>query len=121
MAAGIPGVGIGGLFYLINALLLPFRGLRRHRRGERVAWRQVFAQFAIAMGVLAGIGIAGWAIGFWIVPDRLDTASGSAFGSGAAAHTARTLGAASIFLSIGLLALVLVTVQLGRVFARRPR
>ncbi|HEU5219973.1 MAG TPA: hypothetical protein VFU23_15035 [Gemmatimonadales bacterium] len=120
MATGIPGAGIGGLFYLANALLLPFHGLRRRARGETVAWRPILIQFSIAAGILLGIWVAGWLLGLWIGASA-GTVSQRTFGAGSATRTARLLGLATIYLSIGTLALVLLSVQVARVLIRRPR
>jgi hypothetical protein len=64
MVAGIPGAGIGGLFYLASALLMPFRALRKKWRTERdgrlaEARRQLF----MAAAILAAIWITGWVLG----------------------------------------------------------
>ncbi|HTL05673.1 MAG TPA: hypothetical protein VL241_07985 [Gemmatimonadales bacterium] len=119
MTAGIPGAGIGGLFYLINALLLQLRGLRRRARGEAVPWRALFRQAALAAGILAGIWLAGWGLGLW-----LGSGAGGApspLGAAAAARTARLLGAATQVVSCGTLAAVLLSVQLARLMVRRSR
>jgi len=51
VTAGLPGVGIGGLFYLISALLMPlFEAVRTIRgRSSRERWRVVGRQFAMAV------------------------------------------------------------------------
>ena len=55
--AGLPGTGIGGLFYILLALSMPFveasRALRS-RSGPRL-WQQVFTQFTLACGILAAV------------------------------------------------------------------
>ena len=69
MVAGIPGAGIGGLFYLLAAFSLPLRLVRRWWRGERRppagdgSWRQV----GMALGIVAGIWLAGWMLGLIVV------------------------------------------------------
>ncbi|MDF1505469.1 hypothetical protein, partial [Roseisolibacter sp. H3M3-2] len=59
MAAGLPGVGIGGLFYLASALLMPVRAVARRAAGRPVAWRPVAVQAALAEGILLAL----WAMG----------------------------------------------------------
>jgi len=117
VAAGLPGAGIGGFFYLASALLLPFRSLIRRARGMRVAWRRVLTQTGLACGILGGIWLAGWIIGVRLAPGTHDLAlrAGSAAG-----RTARLLGEATIFVSIGTLLVVLTSVQVARLLVRRP-
>ena len=53
MTAGLPGTGIGGLFYLVSALLMPVRELwlvvrtGGAHRPRPLAWRQAFMALAI--------------------------------------------------------------------------
>ena len=119
MTAGIPGAGIGGLFYLINALLLPLRGLWRRARGEVVPWSALLRQAALAAGIVAGIWLAGWLLGLWLGP-ALGAAADPTLGT-TAARTARLLGAATLVASCGTLAAVLLSVQLARLVVRRAR
>jgi hypothetical protein len=119
MTAGIPGAGIGGLFYLANALLLPVRTLVRRARGEQVAWRPALSQAALAAGVLLGIWIAGWLLGLWIGPIGHSAARHGALSTSTAVHTARLLGVTTLFMSAGTLGLVLLSVQLARWVVRR--
>jgi hypothetical protein len=50
MSAGMPGLGLGGLFFVLSALFAPLVELRRTAQGRSsvAAWRQVGRQFAIA-------------------------------------------------------------------------
>ena len=48
MIAGVPGVGINGLFYLVLAVLMPFRELPR-----TLAGRSSFARWALILNLLA--------------------------------------------------------------------
>ncbi len=69
MTAGIPGTGIGGIFYFTAAILLPLRAVAR---GGRVRFRTRFgraiAQAAIALAMLAGIWATGWFLGLVFGP-----------------------------------------------------
>lgn len=55
MNVGIPGIGLGGLFFLISALLMPFIELARTVRGRSspARWRFVARQFTMAVGIIA--------------------------------------------------------------------
>ncbi len=60
MVVGIPGTGIGGLFYILMALWMPVRELylKMKRRGSERG-RAVVHQFCITLGIVAGM----WATG----------------------------------------------------------
>lgn len=62
MSAGMPGLGLGGLFFVLSALLAPFVELGRTARGRSApgAWRQVGRQFAMAFAMVAAVA--------WMVP-----------------------------------------------------
>lgn len=51
MSAGMPGLGLGGLFFVLSALFAPFVELGRTAQGRSsaAAWRQVGRQFAMAL------------------------------------------------------------------------
>ena len=61
MTAGLPGTGIGGVFYLLSALLMPFVEVVKTLRGQSsgARWLLVIRQFAMASGIVAGM----WALG----------------------------------------------------------
>ncbi len=65
MSVGLPGTGVGGLFYLVSALCMPFREAYRAATGRSDARSRdlVVRQTLIALGVLGGIWLAGWLIG----------------------------------------------------------
>ncbi len=57
MTAGIPGTGIGGLYYLLLVLWMPFHEswLMLTGRGRPGRWKVVFTQGGIAAGILAAL------------------------------------------------------------------
>ena len=65
--AGIPGTGLGGLFYLLLAFWMPLAELSRTLRGRssRERWRHVGTQFALACGIVAAVG--GTSAGYLVV------------------------------------------------------
>jgi hypothetical protein len=65
MTAGLPGTAIGGLFYLANSLLMPFRELMLTLRGRssQQRWRVIAVQGMIAAGVILSMLLMGWIIG----------------------------------------------------------
>ena len=60
MSAGLPGLGLGGLFFVLSALLAPVVELGRTARGRSSAgaWRQVGRQFAIAIVMIVAVELA---------------------------------------------------------------
>lgn len=57
MSAGLPGLGLGGLFFIVSALLAPVGQLWRTVRGRgrpgqwRLVWRQFFQAAAMVIGI----------------------------------------------------------------------
>jgi tetratricopeptide (TPR) repeat protein len=72
MTPGIPGTGIGGLFYMFSALALPLReGYRRVSRGvAAVRWRVIALQQLLAGGILGGMWTTGWLLGLLVSTAR---------------------------------------------------
>ena len=65
MTAGLPGTGIGGLFYLINAMWMPFHETIRLARGRSQSatpWAVIWTQTAIALAICFSIWITGWSL-----------------------------------------------------------
>jgi hypothetical protein len=57
VSAGLPGLGLGGLFFVLLALLAPFVELTRTVRGRSsvAAWRAVGRQLALALTMIAAV------------------------------------------------------------------
>jgi hypothetical protein len=60
VSAGLPGLGLGGLFFIFSALLAPFRQLLQTFRGQSRAgdWAMIGRQFAQATVMVAAIDLA---------------------------------------------------------------
>jgi hypothetical protein len=117
MTVGAPGAGIGGLFYLASALVLPVRSLYRTMRGERVAWGPVVRQWLLALSVLGAIWLAGWLIGLWAGPALPQLA-----GRGMAAAIIGTTGVLAttmLYASVATLVLVLLLVRIAALLVQR--
>lgn len=111
MSGGLPGLGLGGLFFIISALLAPLaEGVRALRgRSRPGAWRAVWRQFAIAVTMLIAIELTlQGALGFARVAGLTESGAGLV-GAGA-------LGAIGI--TTGLLALVLGGAKLAQLLCR---
>src|SRR5438876_5809402 len=119
MTAGLPGVGIGGLFYLLSALLMPFIELGRTVRGRSSLerWRLVARQWLVAVGMIAALTAAVWALHHALTgPPPAPAGSGARPGTAEPAlHRTGWSPMLAILLSWGLLALVLVGAYLAKV------
>jgi hypothetical protein len=58
MTAGLPGFGLGGVFFIISALLAPFGELIMTVRGRssRARWASVGRQLLIALAMIFAVG-----------------------------------------------------------------
>ena len=64
MTAGLPGVGIGGLFYLLLVLLMPLYEFWRMLQGRSSIARlkHVAVHWALAGGIVGALAATGWAL-----------------------------------------------------------
>ncbi len=62
MVAGLPGTGIGGIFYILLAFTMPFVELYHLARGKSSAkrWRMILMQVCNAAGIMGGVYLTGW-------------------------------------------------------------
>lgn len=117
MTVGLPGAGIGGIFYLASAILMPIREAVRLGRGSSAErGRLVVRQSAIAVAILAALWATGWMLGHVIT---LMPHSSLAV-AGVPRHApGNVLRVAALLLGFGTLTLVLTAVQVAR-FVVRP-
>jgi hypothetical protein len=121
MNAGLPGTGIGGIFYLLSALWMPFHEIPKSfgKQIQPQRMRLIFVQCGIALGIIAGIWLTGWLLGGL----RMMVEGGLALTPGTTATS--TTGAmpnvikvTMIFLTIGLLAIVVSGVHILKLVMR---
>ncbi len=116
MNAGLPGTGIGGIFYLASALAMPLREAYRRVRGRAAGNRRVVAaQLAIAGGILGAMWLTGLLLGHALAAARPITGLGTSLPSG------NVLRIASVALALGTLVGVLGGVELLRLLVHRGR
>ncbi len=120
MTPGIPGAGIGGLFYVCSSLVLAVRhGWRCIRRQARIDGSRDVAQLVVlAAGIALGVWVAGWLGGLFISPDfRLSRPGSSAlFGGNVQVHNA--VRVAAVVVGVGTLAVIMLGVELMRIWQR---
>ena len=120
MTPGVPGAGIGGLFYLASTVLLPFRSLVRRVRGQpdSLSARETMHSLAIAGGVVAGLWATGWVLAL-VVPDELLRSVTTSPPGTARART--VLPVATFATAVGTLLMVLIAVEIARLAETRRR
>jgi tetratricopeptide (TPR) repeat protein len=118
MTVGLPGTGIGGMFYMLSALAMPLiEAYRRARARPSGAWRVMAVQIAITAGILSAMGATGWLVvkaltaARLFVPPMIWRSNGLPPGS--------VLRTAMLVLTLGTLAAVLVGVELLRLWVHR--
>ena len=121
MTPGIPGAGIGGLFYVCSSLVLGVRHCwRRIRRQTNSGDRRGVAQLMLlAVGIAVGVWIAGWFVGLFVSPDlkRLSRpGTTTLFGGSGQIHNA--LRIAAVVVGVLTLAVVMLGVELTRIWQR---
>jgi hypothetical protein len=114
MSAGLPGLGLGGLFFIFSALLAPFPELWRtlHGRSDLASWKAIGRQLVQALTMVAAIDLT----------LRLTYVVLSAAGVGdpPAADEATVLPLSLIGITTGLLVLVLCGAKLADLALRAP-
>jgi hypothetical protein len=114
---GLPGVGLGGIFYLLSALLMPVHALVQKARGgtsRRAAF--VLRQTALALGIGGALWLTGWLLGLLLAGVSPAAVAGLRPIPTTAAHNVLRVG--TLALSLGLLALVLLLVEGARLASR---
>ena len=115
MNPGLPGTGIGGLFYILSALWMPICEVRRRWRGDAtMQWPLVARQFAIAVGTVAAMTGVFWALDTAFMLDQI---AAHAVGKD---HVMWSLRVSALLVTSDVLAMVLGAVHLLRL-CLRPR
>jgi hypothetical protein len=59
VSAGLPGLGLGGLFFILSALAAPLVELVRTARGRSslARWRRLGRQFALALAMIVAVDV----------------------------------------------------------------
>ena len=117
MTVGIPGVGFGGIFYMIGALLMPVREVVRTARGESNVqrWVVVATQWSLAAGILVALWATGWVLGHVLTPAVLARTAGA--GRLVAPHN--VLKVSALAMSLGMLVILIAGVRIAHFMVRR--
>jgi hypothetical protein len=113
VSAGLPGLGLGGLFFIVSALLAPLGQVWRVARGRSLPgeWRVVGRQFAQAVTMVIAIDLTLRLV--YLALARVGV------GDAPSAVSATVLPLKLIGITSGLLAVVLVLAKLGELRQRR--
>lgn len=124
MFAGLPGIGVGTLFYVLMAFWMPLREIPRVFKGTSSIenWKLIVRQLVYALGIIATVMFAEQTL-LWMLSDSpvkpLSPATWVHAELGARAGD--SILAAPIAASLLLLAGVLLTVEVLRVITGWPR
>ncbi|HWI16352.1 MAG TPA: hypothetical protein VNT81_01305 [Vicinamibacterales bacterium] len=125
MFAGLPGIGVGTLFYVLMAILMPIRELPRLVRGKSslAAWRLIALQLFYATGIIVTVMFAENVL-LWILADgsRIHPLSPTTWvHAELGARANGSILAAPITASLLMLSGVLLTVEALRIVHGRLR
>jgi hypothetical protein len=114
MTAGIPGAGIGGLFYLGSTILLPVRNLVRRLGGRTstVRWREQAFMVLLTAGILGALWMTGRLLTFALPHQVLSRGGLSNSATGGVSATVVSL--ATFAVAVGTLLGVLLLVEAAR-------
>jgi hypothetical protein len=113
MTAGLPGVGIGGMFYLVSAVLMPFRSLWNAVQGREARWALALRQASIAAATIGVLWATGWGVG-WLIAMFTPATAAAVHGAGTHIVVQNAMRTAALLGSIGTLLVVLASVQVMR-------
>jgi len=122
MTAGLPGAGIGGLFFILSAYFILAVELQRTLRGRSslARWRVVLRNVAIATAMVVAVTAVIWTVHRLAYPSP--PAHGRTTGKGSPDNAVDSLIPFSpVLVALGVLAAVLVGAYLLRLVAGRRR
>lgn len=122
MIAGLPGTGLGGVFYFLAALVLVAREGLRALRGETITRGKLLARMMVMLvGIVAALSITYWLLG-QVMPQTVVSGEMTPVvgGAGPAAHgiSLPALFVATLPVQLGVLAALLVGIELLRVLLK---
>ncbi len=112
MVAGLPGTGIGGIFYLMSAICMPIRELPRLMRGKSSLrrWKLIVKQWGLSSGIMIGFWITGSLLAM-LIPSK-------AYLHHSSSHN--VLKTKPLFIALFILLIILSIVEISRFFIPKP-
>jgi hypothetical protein len=119
---GMPGAGIGGIFYLLSAFFMPFAELYRTIRGRssRARWLGVLRQLTLAVSIVGSVWAMGWLLA-WLLSAGAGEVASETSASGEVARVTNFLGVGPLVAALLALALVIGLVEAAVLVRRRVR
>lgn len=120
MTAGLPGTGIGGLFFILSAFFMIVVELQRTIRGKSslARWRMVGRQAAVAAAMVAAVTVTIWLVHRLLFPAA--TTAETTAGNAPSGLTHQIVPFLPVLITLTVLALVLLTGYLAKfVFRHR--
>ena len=117
MFAGLPGIGVGTLFYVLAALWMPIKEMGRVLRGDFSAarWKLVLVQLSFAISIIASVALADRVLGIALADRSIANINPARIVNDTfAAQAPQSLWAAPIAASLLLLSAVLVSTEILR-------
>ena len=117
MFAGLPGIGVGTLFYVLTAFWMPVKELGRLLRGDfsPARWRLVIVQLSFAISIIASVALADRVLAI-VLSDRsvANVNPARIVNDTFAARAPESIWAAPVMASLLLLAAVVASTELLR-------
>ena len=112
MVAGLPGTGIGGIFYLLSAVCMPIREIPRLIRGKSSfrRWKLIMKQWGLSSGIMIGFWITGVVLAM-LIPSKIYLEKTSSH---------NVLKIKPLMIALFVLFVVLAFVEISRFFIPKP-
>ncbi len=114
MSVGLPGSGIGGVFYLMSAMWMPVHSAQRSARGKSARLPVVLRQTGMAVLIIGMLWGTGFVLDLVLAGAQSPGGLRAAIGKDADSGVPHILRVATFAMTFGTLALVLLTVQVLR-------
>lgn len=124
MFAGLPGIGVGTLFYVLAGLVMPLVELTRLLSGDVSAarWRLAISQFCFAVSIVASVALADRVFAIILSDRSVDNLNlGRLVTDTFAAKAPESIWAAPVMASVLLLIGVLVSMEVVRLVTSLSR
>ncbi len=117
MIAGLPGTGIGGLFYLIIALFMPIREFyfKIRNKDDVKRWQIVKKHYLLTIWIILGMLITGWLLG-WLIEIIIPTNNVISGNSG---HVENVIRISTFLFTLITLIIVYLNIHVLRFIFRR--
>jgi len=119
VAAGLPGTGVGGLFFILSAFFMVVAETKRtiQRRSSLARWRMVARHAGVAAAMVAAVTAVVWLLHHWLYPEPARGRGEQ--GTPSAGVTGQLVPFSPVLITLAALVCVLVVAYVAR-FLFRP-